>query len=107
KEGAGHIPRTYLSVFGDSGIADVSIGILSSLFGNAPEDAEVGRMVRKALDDIAAIGANISEVSIRDYDAILQGTSVINAEFKFDLMDFLAKYPGAPMKTLGEIITTV
>lgn len=32
------------------------------------------------------------------------GTSVINAKFKFDLMDFLARYPGAPVRTLGDIL---
>jgi len=104
--GTGHIPRTYLSVFGDSGIADVSIGILTALFGAAPEDAEVGRVVRRALENINVIGAETKEVSIAEYDAVMQGTSVINAEFKFDLMDFLARYPTAPMKTLGEIIAS-
>jgi len=52
------------------------------------------------------IGAETKEVSIAEYDAVMQGTSVINAEFKFDLMDFLARYPTAPMKTLGEIIAS-
>ena len=33
-----------------------------------------------------------------------QGTSLINSEFKFDLQDFLARYPRAPMHSLDEII---
>ena len=37
-------------------------------------------------------------------DELLQNTSVINAEFKFDLLDFLAKYPAAPVHSLGEIL---
>jgi Asp-tRNA(Asn)/Glu-tRNA(Gln) amidotransferase A subunit family amidase len=35
---------------------------------------------------------------------LLQNTSLITAEFKFDLMDFLSRYPGAPVHSLAEIL---
>ena len=36
----------------------------------------------------------------------MQNTSVINYEFKFDLLDFLAKFPGAPAHTLADILAS-
>jgi Asp-tRNA(Asn)/Glu-tRNA(Gln) amidotransferase A subunit family amidase len=104
RDGQGHIPNSYLSAIGDSGLADVSIGVVTSMFGTAPEDAEVARIVRRAIEILGALGANVSEVVIPGVDDLLQGTSVINAEFKFDLMDFLGRFPGAPVKNLGEIL---
>jgi amidase len=59
--------------------------------------------VRDAIDDLRALGAGIVEVPFPELDDLLQNTSVINAEFKFDLLDFLAKYPTAPVHSLGEI----
>ena len=34
----------------------------------------------------------------------MDGSSVIDAEFKFDLMDYLAQFPNAPVHSLGDII---
>ena len=81
----------------------MTIGVLTPLFGTAPEDEEVGRIVRDALEDMRALGAGIVEMPFPGLDELLQNTSVINAEFKFDLLDFLAKYPAAPVHSLGEI----
>jgi Asp-tRNA(Asn)/Glu-tRNA(Gln) amidotransferase A subunit family amidase len=102
----GHIPRTYLSAIGDASLQDARLGVFAPLFGNAPEDEEVGQLVRTAIAALRQLGADVVDVTIPDYDAAMQGTSVINAEFKFDLIDFLAKYPQAPVHTLGEIIAS-
>jgi amidase len=101
----GHIPRTYLGVMGDSSLQDMRIGIVTSLFGSAPEDAEVGGIVRDAIDVMRHLGASVSEIAIPGYEELMQGTSVINAEFKFDLMDYLAQFPGAPVRSLDEILS--
>ena len=106
RDSEGRIPRTYLSAIGDSGLGDVSIGVLTSMFGTAPEDAEVAGIVRHAIENLSALGASVSEVTVAGLDALMQGTSVINAEFKFDLMDFLGRFPGAPVKNLGEILAS-
>ncbi len=102
----GHVPRSYLGAIGDSSLQDVHIGVMTTLFGNAPEDAEVAGTVRQALDVFRRLGAQVSDITIPNYDQLMQNTSVINAEFKFDLMDYLAKYPGAPMKTLDQILNS-
>jgi len=60
----------------------------------------------EALENIRALGAGLVDVPFPELDELLQNTSVINAEFKFDLLDFFAKYPSAPMHTLGEILSS-
>jgi amidase len=45
-------------------------------------------------------------VPFAGFDDLLRDTSVINAEFKFDLQDFLAKYPQAPVHSLAEILSS-
>jgi Asp-tRNA(Asn)/Glu-tRNA(Gln) amidotransferase A subunit family amidase len=106
RESQGHIPRTYNGSVGDAGLGDVTIGILTPLFGSAPEDEEVARVVRNAIDDIRSLGAGVVEVEYPGLDELLRDTSVINAEFKFDLQDFLARFPSAPMHSLGEILAS-
>ena len=100
----GHIPKTYLSGVGDNSLSDVHIGMLTPLFGTALQDGEVAEIVRKAVDRLRGLGARVSPVTIPGFDELMQGTSVINAEFKFDLNGFLAKYPKAPVHSLGEIL---
>ena len=102
--GNGHIPRSYLGVMGDSSLQHVRIGVLTTFFGNAPEDAEVAGIVRQAIDVLRRLGAQVADITIPNFDEMMNGTSVINAEFKFDLMDYLAKFPGAPVKTLDDIL---
>src|SRR6516225_1366289 len=98
-ESRGHVPRTYLASDaaergvsrGGASLAGVSIGLLAQLLGTAPEDAEVGRIVHDAVTATGRLGASVADVGIPAFDDILAGSSVINAEFKFDLMDFLAR----------------
>ncbi len=102
----GHIPRTYLGSIGDRDIVDARIGILTQYFGTAPEDAEVARIVREAAESLHDLGADVVEVTIPGFDELVAGTSVINAEFKFDLLDFFKPFPNAPVHSLGEIIAS-
>jgi Asp-tRNA(Asn)/Glu-tRNA(Gln) amidotransferase A subunit family amidase len=103
---AGHVPPTYLGAIGDREIGDVTIGILAPLFGTAPEDREVGGIVREAARALGDLGAGIVDLPMPELDELLRGTSVINAEFKFNLRDYLAQFPGAPVHTLGEILSS-
>ena len=80
------------------------IGVLRALFGAAPEDDEVGGLVRKALEAMKAQGAEVVEVAVPGLDDLLRESSVIGDEFKFDLADYLAKQPSAPVTSLGEIL---
>jgi Asp-tRNA(Asn)/Glu-tRNA(Gln) amidotransferase A subunit family amidase len=46
------------------------------------------------------------DVPFPDLDDLLRDTSVINAEFKFDLQDYLAKYANPPVHTLADILSS-
>jgi amidase len=41
---------------------------------------------------------------VPNLEEMLQGSSVIDAEFKFDLIDYLAQYPNAPVKSIADIL---
>jgi amidase len=100
----GHIPRSYREELQPGALKGLRVGALKNLFGAAPEDAEVGAVDRKALDAMKAAGAEVEDVTIPGLDEVLRGSSVINSEFKFDLMDYLARFPNAPVHSLGDII---
>lgn len=103
-EGASHIPRTYRDALTPGGLKGARIGVLRGLFGTAPEDDEVGNLVRKSLDGMKAQGAEVVDITVPGLDDLLRDSSVIADEFKFDLAAYLAKQPNAPVKSLGEII---
>jgi len=103
-EGAAHIPTSYREALAPGGLKGARIGVLRGLFGTAPEDDEVGNLVRKALDGMKAQGAEVIDITVPGLDDLLRDSSVIADEFKFDLADYLAKQPNAPVKSLGEII---
>jgi amidase len=103
-ESASHIPKSYRDGLAADGLKGARIGVLRALWGTAPEDDEVAGIVRKALDGFKAQGAEVIDVTVPGLDDLLRDSSVINDEFKFDLAAYLAKIPGAPVKSLGEII---
>ena len=104
KESAGHIPKSYRESLVEGGLKGVRIGVLRSLWGDAPEDNEVSGIGRKALDGMKAQGAEVIDVAVPGLDELLRESSVINDEFKFDLMAYLARQPNAPVKSLGDVI---
>ena len=103
-EAARHVPRSYRDGFARASLKGARIGVLRGLFGTAPEDDEVGNLVRKALEAMKAQGAEVVDATVPGLDDLLNESSVIGDEFKFDLAAYLARHPGAPVKTLGEIL---
>ena len=103
-DAAVHIPRSYRDALKSDGLKGARIGVLRSLVGTAPEDEEVAAVIRQALDAMKALGADVVDVAVPGLDDLLRDSSVIGDEFKFDLADYLAREPGAPVKSLGEIL---
>lgn len=97
------IPQSYLEFMGDSSLIDISIGVVPSLMGDAPEDAEVRTVVAGALDTLSGMGAGVETLDIPGLEALLRDTSTIAHEFAFDLRDFLTAHR-APVKSLDEIL---
>jgi len=104
REGAAHIPKSYRELLRADAMKDARVGVVRALFGSAPEDQEVTTIVNKAIDTLKNNGAEVIEVVIPGLDELLGSSSLINAEFKFDLADYLAGHPNAPVKSLGEVL---
>jgi amidase len=103
-ESAGKIPKSYREGLQPGAFKGARIGVLRSLFGTAPEDEEVAGLVLKAIEAMKAQGAEVVDIAVPGLDELLRESSVIGDEFKFDLADYLAKQPNAPVKSLGEIL---
>jgi amidase len=80
------------------------IGILEPLFGDASDDQEVIRIVRSSIEEFKKEGATTVSVPMPDLMAALDGSSVINAEFKEDLANYLAKNGNPPVHSLEEMV---
>jgi hypothetical protein len=80
------------------------IGILEPLFGDASDDQEVIRIVRASIEDFKKQGATAVAVPMPDLMADLNGSSVINTEFKEDLANYLANNGNPPVHSLEEIV---
>ncbi len=79
-------------------------GVLEPLFGDASDDAEVIRVVRAAIEEFKKEGASAISIPMPDLLPSLEGSSLINAEFKEDFANYLAKSGNPPVHSLEEII---
>jgi Asp-tRNA(Asn)/Glu-tRNA(Gln) amidotransferase A subunit family amidase len=97
------LPR-FMDALDSAALAGARLGVLTMLFGDAPEDRESDRVVRAALGQMEEMGAEIVDMEISELDTLLRGSSVIGYEFKFDFIDYLAATPGAPVASLQDIL---
>jgi Asp-tRNA(Asn)/Glu-tRNA(Gln) amidotransferase A subunit family amidase len=97
------IPRVADSRRADA-LRGARIGILTSYFTDA--DGEILDTVRAAIRAMKAAGADTVRVEIAGFDSLLAGTSVINYEHKYDMIDYLARTPGEPVKSIADILAT-
>jgi len=102
--GRGHVPASYVESLEGATLRGVRIGVLQALFGDAEADAELGNLVRGAVDRMRLAGAVVANVEIADFAERLRATSVIDYEFKFQLADYLAGGTDPPVRSLGEIL---
>jgi Asp-tRNA(Asn)/Glu-tRNA(Gln) amidotransferase A subunit family amidase len=101
----GHVPRSYREALTPGGLTGARIGVLTTLFGSAPDDTEVADVVRKALNEMKSNhGAQLVDVAIPELDELLRDSGVIVHEFAFDLADYLASHANAPIRSLDEIM---
>ena len=78
------------------------IGIFKPYFRNA--DADIGDTIRAAARSMRALGAEVIEVDMPDFDDVIAGTAAILYETKFDLVDYFNRPGIEPVKSLGEIL---
>ena len=80
------------------------IGVLEAWVPEQGSAGSVTGVIRNALAEMETLGATILDVEIPDMDDLLSNTGLIDFEFKFDLMDYLASVPDAPVSSLEEIL---
>jgi Asp-tRNA(Asn)/Glu-tRNA(Gln) amidotransferase A subunit family amidase len=103
-QAAAKMPKSFERSLRDGRFKGARIGVLKTLFGDAPEDEEVADVVRRALETMLKQGAETTDVLVPGLAELLRDSSVIDTEFKFDLADYLARTPGAPVRSLPEIL---
>ena len=99
----GPLPR-FVEGLDTEALQGARIGVLTALFGDAADDREHARIVRAALDSMSEAGAEIIDMEIPGLDSLLLGSSLIGLEFKWDLIDYLAATPGAPVSSLQDLL---
>ena len=103
--GAGHIPRSYVDGLATATLKGTRVGVLKELFGDTPDDTEVTTIVDAATARMRAAGAEIVNIAVPGLAELMRSSSVIDAEFKFDLADYLAAHATSPVKSLGDIMS--
>jgi len=101
---AGQSRPKFMEALQAGALKGARIGILESLFGDASDDQEVIRIVRAAIEDLKKEGATAVPVPMPELAAALDGASVINAEFREDLANYLAHSGNPPVHSLEEIV---
>jgi amidase len=97
------VPRFSDSLSKDA-LRGARIGILMNYFTVA--DGEIIDTIRSAIRAMKAAGADTVRVNIVDFDSLFANTSVINFEHKYDMIDYLARTPGARVKSIADILAT-
>src|SRR5205085_8512619 len=100
----GHIPRSYRAALRVDSLQGARIGVVRSLFGAADEDREVATVVQRAIDLMKKAGAEVIDVPIPGLEDLLRDSSMIAYDFKFDLAEYLAKSPEAPVQSLADVL---
>jgi Asp-tRNA(Asn)/Glu-tRNA(Gln) amidotransferase A subunit family amidase len=85
-------------------LKNARIGILEPLFGDGSDDQDVLRIVRAAATEMNKAGAVMVPVPMPELNGLLNGTSLIDLEFREDVGAYLAQHPNAPVQSLGEIL---
>jgi amidase len=96
-------PR-FMDALEAAALKSTRIGILEPLFGDASDDQEVIRIVRASIEELKKEGATAVSVPMPELIAALDGSSVINDEFKEDLANYLAKNGNPPVHSLEEMV---
>jgi hypothetical protein len=94
----------FLNALEAGALKNARIGILEPLFGDASDDQEVIRIVRATIEELKKEGAVAVSVPMPELIAALDGSAVINTEFKEDLATYLEKSGNPPVHSLEEIV---
>ncbi len=94
----------FMNALQPAALKGAHFGILEPLFGSPGDDQEVNSIVRASIEEMKKEGTVATSVPLPELTAALNGSSVINAEFKEDLANYLAKSGNPPVHSLEDIV---
>jgi len=95
---------SFINALNPSALSGARIGILESYFGAGSVEAQATNVVRQAIAKMVELGADTITIEIPNLQNLISGSGVIGHEFKWDLMDYLAAVPDAPVNSLEEML---
>ncbi len=95
---------SFVSALDPSALSSARIGILESYFGEGGVEAPAANIVRQAIATMVELGADTITIEIPNLQNLISGSGVIGHEFKWDLIDYLAAVPDAPVSSLEEML---
>jgi amidase len=104
--GTGKAPTTYASTLRADALRGARLGVLTDLFGMAPEDQAVGAVIRRAIDDMRVQGAATVDVVVPGLGTLLMASNLLTQELKFDLRDYLRRSPAAAVTSLETLLAS-
>ena len=97
------IPR-FMDALDPGALQGARLGVVTELFGDPPDDREVDSILRETIGRMVEAGADTVTVEIPRLEELVGASGVINYEAKFDLVDYFAATPDAPVASLKEIL---
>jgi Asp-tRNA(Asn)/Glu-tRNA(Gln) amidotransferase A subunit family amidase len=97
-------PPSFVAALDSTSLRGKRFGLFTEYLGDEQDDAEGARVIRQAVAALRERGAEVVDVKIPGLDSVAGSAGVIPFEFKYDLMDYLAAIPNAPVPSLATIL---
>ncbi len=98
------MPKSYAGALQAGALKGARIGVLRSLFAIVPDDADGKLVYDQAIATLCGAGAEVIDVAIPGLAEMLTDSNARKFEFAEDLQRYLATNPGAPVKSLAQIV---
>jgi Asp-tRNA(Asn)/Glu-tRNA(Gln) amidotransferase A subunit family amidase len=102
----GKVPPTYTAFLKRDALKGARIGVLNQLNAVEPEDDEVVQVVSKALEAMAANGAELVKVDLPELESLLPASNLLFQEAKSYLGAYLRNTPGACVDSVEELLAS-
>jgi Asp-tRNA(Asn)/Glu-tRNA(Gln) amidotransferase A subunit family amidase len=103
----GRTPESYVASLRADALKGARVGALRQLFGgDESEDEDVADVIRRALEEMKDLGAELVDIKVPDLEAQLKASYLMSQEVKFCLRNYLQNTPGAFVKSVEELLAS-
>ena len=100
----GRIPVSYRDALDAGGLRGARLAVLDELLGDSGAERPVSAVIEAGAEAMAGAGAEMVDIGETDLRSFLEDASVIGLEFRRDFDAYLADTPGAPVRSLAELV---